>query len=923
MDTDLFRKLHFALAFVLLLILTFSACGTGGSTQQPPPPAVPSVSLTVTPTTVTAGQPVSLSWTSVAASSTTITATSGTSTRTVVTSSKATGTVTDTPTANTTYTAVATGSGGTSDPKTAAVTVTQPVAAPQITLFTASPTTITVGQTTTLSWTTTNATSITITATSGTTTRTVTTSSLATGTVTDSPTATTTYTAVATGAGGTSAPQTAAVTVNALPVPQVTQFTANPTTVNSGQSTTLSWTTTNATSITITATSGTATKTLTTSTLATGTVTDAPTAPTTYTAVATGAGGTSAPVSVTVQIVPQITQFTATPSTVSAGQTTTIAWATTNATSVTITPSVNQSEGGGGLNTTGSSVIPVNATTVFTMMATGAGGTATASLTVNVPLTLSLVASPTTITSGSSSTLTWQVSGGTASSLSISNNVCNPCTLPQGTATVSPTTSTTYVATAVTSTGSTITQSATVTVNSGTTSPIKHIFFMLQENRSFDMYLGQLAAYRQTRLSQFGITDTATIDAFNPTVTLTNANTNAKVQPFHETTVCTENLSPAWDEAHHDVSLVGGDPAWATTTTFTNSSFLMSGFLDTTGSVTQTYDANGTRAMGYYNQTDLPYYYDLSTFFATSDTWYSPILANTVPNRMYLMAGSSFGHEYPDGDSNHPLYAAPTIFRAMNTANVSWLYYYKDGIFLANFADFYDPAIEPKTFPITDLMSRLAGMCSGVTCDPDQALPQVIFIDSASGSSMLDEHPQNNIQSGAAYVQSIIQALMLSDAWKDSVFILSYDEGGGLYDHAPPIFNLPLPDTWGPGDCEDPNNGSTNYCIVGTLGGTFDISGFRVPLMVVSPYAIPNYVSHTPRDYTAILDFIESTFNVAPLTKRDAYWHNTAANMNEFFNFTTPLSLNPPAPDNNLNWTQVLSSQTTTGVCDPTKESGP
>src|SRR5207302_10656513 len=129
------------------------------------------------------------------------------------------------------------------------------------------------------------------------------------------------------------------------------------------------------------------------------------------------------------------------------------------------------------------------------------------------------------------------------------------------------------------------------------------------------------------------------------------------------------NLSPAWDESHHDTSLVGGDLAWNTTPTYTSSSFGMAGFLDTTSSVNSKYDLNGTRAMGYYDQTDLPYYYDLATFFGTSDTWYAPILANTVPNRMYLMAATSFGHEYPDNSSHSP-WMQPTFFHAMNTANV-------------------------------------------------------------------------------------------------------------------------------------------------------------------------------------------------------------------------------------------------------------
>jgi phospholipase C len=284
-----------------------------------------------------------------------------------------------------------------------------------------------------------------------------------------------------------------------------------------------------------------------------------------------------------------------------------------------------------------------------------------------------------------------------------------------------------------------------------------------------------------------------------------------------------------------------------------------------------------------------------------------------------LMAATSFGHQYPDSDSNHPRYSAPTIFRAMNTANVSWIYYYKDGIFVQNFADYADPNIGPKTYPVSDLMNRLAGNCSGGPCDPDKALPEVIFIESASGASGLDEHPDNNLQAGAAYVQTIISALMNSNAWQDSVFILTYDEGGGLYDHVPPV-SVPLPDAYAPGNCPDPNNGSYGYCLTGKLGGTFDLTGFRVPLMVISPYAKPNFVSHTPRDYTAILAFIEQTFNVKSLTARDAYWQDPSRDMSEFFDFSTPALLNAP---NGKPWSQVLNSQPTTGICDQTKEAGP
>jgi len=130
-----------------------------------------------------------------------------------------------------------------------------------------------------------------------------------------------------------------------------------------------------------------------------------------------------------------------------------------------------------------------------------------------------------------------------------------------------------------------------------------------------------------------------------------------------------------------------------------------------------------------------------------------------------------------------------------------------------------------------------------------------------------------------------------------------------------------------PGQCPDPNNGSSGYCAVGQLGGQsnqigvqqFGLTGFRVPLIVASPYAKPNFVSHTPRDYTAIVAFIEETFNVQPLTARDAYWKDPSRDMSEFFDFSTPALQNAP---NGKPWTQFLISQTPNGVCDQTKEAG-
>jgi len=221
---------------------------------------------------------------------------------------------------------------------------------------------------------------------------------------------------------------------------------------------------------------------------------------------------------------------------------------------------------------------------------------------------------------------------------------------------------------------------------------------------------------------------------------------------------------------------------------------------------------------------------------------------------------------------------------------VSWRYYYQDSdIYLTDFADYYQTDVKAKVYSINNWFSVLASPTA------DQDLPEVIFIERA-GSTGLDEHPENNIQSGAASVQKIISALMNSSAWQSSVFILSYDEGGGLYDHVPP-FQVPVPDHIAP------------ILRSGDTKANFNLSGFRIPITVISPWVKPHLVSHKPRELTSILKLIETTFGVDSLTNRDAW----ADDMSEFFDFSQPAWQKPPA----------LPTQPTNGVCDQSREVGP
>jgi phospholipase C len=145
-------------------------------------------------------------------------------------------------------------------------------------------------------------------------------------------------------------------------------------------------------------------------------------------------------------------------------------------------------------------------------------------------------------------------------------------------------------------------------------------------------------------------------------------------------------------------------------------------------------------------------------------------------------------------------------------------------------------------------------------------------------------------------VAEIVNALMASSAWQSSVFILTYDEFGGYYDHVPPR-NVPAPDTIAP--METPG-------VEALLPGDFVHSGFRLPLIVFSPWVKPHFVSHVPRDSTSWLKLVEVRFGLPALTARDA----AADDMTEFFDFTTPTWLVPPP----------LPVQPTNGACDFTRE---
>lgn len=681
--------------------------------------------------------------------------------------------------------------------------------------------------------------------------------------------------------------------------PTVT-ISAASTTITNGSPDNLTWTTTNATSVSISP----AIEVEDVTTLPVNYTTPvSPLVTTTYTITATGPGGTAqASVTITVnQVAPTVT-LTLTPTTMQAGASSTLTWSTGHASALTITGSDGTTIPVGTNVANGTATVHPTTTTTYTATVTGYANSgsaptasATATLTISA-LAATLTANPTSLaTAGQSSTLTYAVTTdpGQTVTVTISNGALASSTNTTGTVTVKPSITTTYTLTATESNGLVATATASVTVGSGLGN-IKHIFFLVQENRSFDNYFSKLGVYRAndpfTGQSYGAVTDVNGIaDDSDPQFTIKDYQ-GKTLQPFHQPTVCVDDLSPAWDEAHHDVDLQGG-------------TYKMDGFANKTASLQAkgSNDPGGRRVDGYYDWTDLPYYYELATQYATSDTWYQPELSNTVPNRMYLFAATSYGTTYPDVIAPGA-FDQPVIFDTLTKNSVSWTYYTQGG---GAFLGYYNNANNPNWSadklgthyqPVSSLLSTFANP------NADSMLSSVIYIEKGNGSNGLDEHPgDGNLQNGAADVASIINAFIASPVYADSIFILTWDDPGGFYDQAPPQ-PMPAPDSVPPDLTTTPSGTQVTP-------GNFQTTGIRLPIVVVSPWVKPHYVSHVVRDYTAILKLIETRFNLPPLTARDS----AQDDMSEMFDFSSPKVLTPPK----------LPTQPTNGTCNAALEAGP
>jgi len=363
--------------------------------------------------------------------------------------------------------------------------------------------------------------------------------------------------------------------------------------------------------------------------------------------------------------------------------------------------------------------------------------------------------------------------------------------------------------------GSKTTETIGPAVPHGDALPFKHVIFLMQENRSFDHYFSKLPSYGVKDV------DVAGDDETNPDPT-----TGKPVKRYHETRYCVVDTAHNWAPVHLQYD-----------------DGLMDGFVMTS-------NPGGARAMGYYDQTDLPFYYWMAKTFAISDRHFCSLLGPTWPNRFFFYGGTSWGRTHtPDT----PPLGKPKITEQLEAAGKKWKIY-RNG--LVSFGLVFGPTYAGTAF-------------SNFEDDvKNDRLPELSILDpNFSGGekgAQDDEHPPANVQKGEKLAKRVYDALAKNpEVWKKSVFIISYDEHGGFYDHVPP-----------PEACQPDGDVPPDF--------KFDRLGIRTPLFVISPWTKAGYVSHTVTDLTSITRFIQNRWDLPALTRRDA----NAWPMLDFFDFS-------------------------------------
>jgi phospholipase C len=416
--------------------------------------------------------------------------------------------------------------------------------------------------------------------------------------------------------------------------------------------------------------------------------------------------------------------------------------------------------------------------------------------------TIQFTAQPTSIFLRGSSTLSWSTTNAT----SVTIDGLGPVAV-SGSQVVNPAGSQTYTATATGSGGS---AKATVTINvAPTASPIQHVVVLILQNISFDHLYGK-----------FPPVNGSTIEGLGPGIpgfTLVDA-AGKSVSPFLLT-----DTAPAALPEGHKAYLADLDKG------------AMDKFAFTEGDI----------SMGFYDNTipGIQTFWNYAQQFALADHFFASVNGEAPSNQLYMVAAadnnSPFSAEPHFGPCNSPgivapAYDFPHVGDQLTTSKINWAIFQENYGTCGAFSPLHDPFqffVDTNNTPFIQDYSQFAGQIAAGT------LPTVTFVSPGVGDDM---HPGDGpISNGIKFTSNLVQQLQSSTLWPNTAIFITWDTGGGWYDHVPP----PAVDAQGLGE--------------------------RVPFLVLSPFAKTGYVSHVVMDHVSILRFIQWNWGLPSLNDRN------------------------------------------------------
>ncbi len=288
-----------------------------------------------------------------------------------------------------------------------------------------------------------------------------------------------------------------------------------------------------------------------------------------------------------------------------------------------------------------------------------------------------------------------------------------------------------------------------------------------------------------------------------------------------------------------------------------------------------------SRATVSYSEADLPILWSYATRFGLSDNFFSSVCSSSTPNHLYMVAadsgeildtnpggstsdpgscGGSANHlilaMYPGGNQylKYPCVNIGSVPDELSQAGVSWRYYVQYQIWNA-------PAYIANLAGTPNVIENTDRIVSDIS---DGHLASVSWVCPGGDES---DHPASPVGFAQNYLASIVNAAMESKYWEDIAIFVTWDDWGGFYDHVEP----PVVDTYGLGP--------------------------RVPLLVISPYTVPGYISHEQAEFSSLAKFVLKNWDLPSLGQRDAL--PTTSDLTDFFDFSQkpqgPFLLDPIA----------------------------